>query len=118
MLTKNKGVERYNDGVVYIYRPKVTNNSDFAASINVKGVEDMRLILKLCFEERNRRQQDVEYAEQKGFTLSRKIKTRKVEPLGVKCKAVINRTLYDISDIDFTQTEAFLYLTEVRRLDT
>lgn len=108
---------RYNDGVVRIYRDKAKRNN-FAAKENVRILDDMEFVAKLDFEELSKRQQDQEFAEQIGFSLSMKIRTRLAPNLDSKCKAVIGDTLYDISYLDKTRTEAYLYLEEVRKIDS
>lgn len=108
---------RFNDGYAYVYREKARRN-DFNAKENARDVGDLDFVCKLAFEEMSKRQQDQEFANQQGFTLSMKIRTRFVPMVDSKCKVVINDYLYDISDLDKTRTELYLYLEEVRRLDT
>lgn len=107
---------RYNDGVVYIYR-ETERRSNFGAKLNVKTLEDMKFIAKLSFAEQSKRQQDVQFAEQQGFSLELKIKTRFIKGIDNKCKAVINGYLYDISYVDTTKTELYLYMQGVGTLD-
>lgn len=78
----------------------------------------MTFVCKLDFAELSKRQQDQEFAEQAGFALSLKIKTRNAPGVDSKCKAVIGNMLYDISYMDKTRAELFLYLEEVRKLDS
>lgn len=108
---------KYNDGIVSVYRER-PKRTDFAAKQNVSTLADMDFIVKLAFEESSRREQDIEFAEQQGFTLSLKVKTRLYGGVDNKCKAVINGYLYDVSECDKTRTEMWLFLTEVRKLDT
>ena len=105
----------YNDGVVSIYR-EIERRSNFSAKLNAKMLEDMEFIAKLAFSEQSKRQQDVEFAYNNGFQLSCKVKTRYVRGIDNKCKAVINGFLYDVSYVDTTRTEAFLYLQGVGEL--
>lgn len=102
----------YNDGMVFIYREK-DRRSNFSAKINAATLQDMELIAKLAFSEVSKRQQDVEFAQQQGFTLSLKVKTRYIKGVDNKCKAVIDGYLYDVSYLDATRTEMFLYLQGV-----
>lgn len=102
----------YNDGMVSIYREK-DKRSNFSAKINAVSLNDLELVGKLAFAEASKRQQDVEYAQQQGFTLSLKIKTRYIKGVDNKCKAVIDGYLYDVSYVDSTRTELFLYLQGV-----
>ena len=106
----------YNDGVVHIYREKERRN-DFNAKKNVSLLDDMTFICKLDFAEASKREQDLQFAEQSGFSLSMKIKTRFVKEVDNKCKAVIDGYLYDVSYIDKTRTEMFLYMEGVKQLD-
>ena len=108
---------RYNDGVVSIYREK-PRRTDFAAKQNVSALDDMDFVVKLAFEESSRREQDVDFAEQMGFSLTLKIRTRYFVGVDNKCKAVIGNYLYDVSYVDKTRTEMWLYLQGVRKLDS
>lgn len=114
---KNNRFTRFNDGVVSIYREK-EKRSNFAAKENVRALDDMTFMCKLDYEQLSIRQEDVEFAEQSNFSLSLKVRTRYVKSVKSKCKAVIDGTLYDISYIDKTRTEMYLYLEAVRELDT
>ena len=107
----------YNDGVVFVYREKERRN-DFNAKKNVSLLDDMTFICKLDFAEASKREQDLQFAEQQGFSLSMKIKTRLVKEVDNKCKAVIDGYLYDVSYIDKTRTEMFLYMEGVKPLDS
>lgn len=108
----------YNDGVAFIYRDKADNKSNFGAKENVTMLDDMDYIVKLDYEECSKREQDLEFAEQMGFALSLKIKTRYFKAVDNMCKAVIDGYLYDVSYVDKTRTEMWLYLEGVRSLDT
>ena len=108
---------RYNDGVVAIYREK-PRRTDFAAKQNVSALDDMDFIVKLAFEESSRREQDIDFAEQMGFALTLKVRTRYFCGVDNKCKAVINNYLYDVSYVDKSRTEMWLYLEGVRKLDS
>lgn len=106
---------RYNDGVVSIYREK-PRRTDFGAKQNVSALGDMDFIVKLNYEESSRREQDNEFAQQLGFSLSLKVRTRFFAGVDNKCKAVIDGYLYDVSYVDKTRTEMWLYLEGVRAL--
>ncbi len=103
---------RYNDGVVFIYRD-TDRRSNFGAKMNVKSLDDMTYVAKLSYAEQSKRQQDMEFAEQMGFSLALKIKTRFIKGVDAKCKVVINNYLYDVSYIDATRTELYFYLQGV-----
>lgn len=114
---RKKQAKRYNDGVVHIYREK-GRRSNFNAKQNVSVLGDMDFIVKLAYEELSKREQDLEFAEQNDFSLSLKIKTRFVDGVDNKCKAVINGWLYDVKYTDKTKTDIYLYLEEVRKIDS
>ena len=116
-MQNRKKFGTFNDGVVKVYREK-PRQTDFNAKRNVATIDDMIFIARLDFEEKSRREQDAQFAEQNDFTLSLKIKTRLLNSIDNKCKAVIDGTLYDVSYLDKTRTEMFFYLSEVRKIDT
>lgn len=111
---KNK-FNRYNDGVVSIYREK-EKKSNFGAKENVSVLDDMDFIAKLDFEESTKREQDIEFANQNDFSLSLKIRTRYLPSVDNKCKAVIDGYLYDIKYVDKTRTEMWLYMEGVKKI--
>lgn len=108
-------LETYNDGVVHVYRAK-EKKTDFNAKRNVSGLDDLEPVVRLAYEEASRREQDLQFAEQNGFSLTLKIRTRAVPGVDNKCKAVIDGYLYDIHYTDKTRTEMWLYLEGVRKL--
>ena len=108
---------RYNDGSVKIYREK-ERFSDFSAKQNVDVMDDLDFVCRLDFEELSKREQDLEFAEQNDFSLSLKIKTRYVKGIDKQMKAMIDGYLYDISYIDKSKTELFLYLEGVKPIDS
>ncbi len=114
---RKKQVKRYNDGIVGIYREKPKYTS-FNSRKNTTTLDDMEFVVKLAYEEMSKRERDLEFAQQNDFSLSLKIKTRFVNGVDNKCKAVIAGYLYGISYIDKTKEEMFLYLEEVRKLDS
>jgi len=115
-MRKSKEFETFNDGVVSIYREK-PRETDFSAKRNVSTLDDMDFIVKLNFKELSKREQDLEFAQQNDFTLSLKIKSRLVNGVDNKCKAVIDGYLYDVSFVDKSRTELFLYLEGVKAID-
>ncbi|MCD8190166.1 MAG: hypothetical protein LUD78_08135 [Clostridiales bacterium] len=110
-------VKAYNDGLVVVCR-ETLKQSSFAARIDTAAEEDLEELYTLCFAEQSRRGQDVDYANQMGYRLDRKISTRR--PPGLKidtqCAAKIGAMLYHVSDVDITETEIYYSLTEVREL--
>lgn len=105
----------FSDGVVQICRLK-DRKTDFGARRNALTSEDLEPVVKLAFSEASKRQQDLEFAEQSGFQLAMKVRTRYVPAVESKMKAVIENYLYDISYIDKSGREMFLYLESVRKL--
>lgn len=116
-MARQNEFARYNDGVVKVYRD-IAVRTGFGAKQNTRGLDDLEFVVKLDFEEMSKRQQDQEFAEQNGFSLSMKIRTRRFDGVDSKCKAVIGDTLYDVSYLDKTRTELYLYLEEVRKIDS
>ena len=108
---------RYNDGVVSIYREK-GRRTDFNAKQNVSALDNLDFIVKLAYEESAKREQDLDFAEQHGFSLSLKVRTRYVDGVDNKCKAIIGGYLYDVSYIDKTRTEMWLFLEGVKKIDS
>ena len=114
-MQKRSEFSRYNDGVVHIYRD-TDRRSNFGAKLNVSSVDDLQFIAKLSYAEQSKRQQDSEFANQMGFSLDLKIKTRYIKGVDNKCKAVIDGYLYDIDYVDSTKTDLFLYMQGVGSL--
>lgn len=112
-----KTFPKFNDGVAGVYREK-ERSTGFNAKINAKGLDDLDFVCKLDFEQMSKREQDQEFANQNGHSLSMKIRTRYVNIVDNKCKVVIDSTLYDVYDIDKTRTELYMYLEEVRKIVT
>ena len=106
---------KFNDGVANVYREK-KRTTDFAERKNAKGIEHLDFICKLDYEQMSKREQDQQFANDNGHSLSMKIRTRYVYLVDNKCKIIIDKTLYDIYDIDKTRTELYLYLEEVRSI--
>ena len=105
----------YNDGVVSIYREKV-KRSNFGAKENVSALEDLDFIAKLDYEESSKREEDLSFAEQNGFSLTLKVRTRYLPIVDNKCKAVIDGYLYDIAFVDKSRTEMWIFLEGVKKL--
>ena len=115
-MSKHK-LSTYNDGVVKLYRER-PRKTDFNAKKNVATLEDMDFVVRLDYEESSRREEDLEFAEKSGFSLTLKVRTRAVPGVDNKCKAVIDSYLYDVQYIDKSRTEMWLYLEGVKKLAT
>lgn len=113
MLKSKKHLPTYNDGMVGIYRER-ERQTDFGAKRNVTALDDMDFVVGLAFSECSKRIQDMEFAEQSGFSLSLKVKAHYRPEVKVKHKAVISGYLYEIKYIDKSSREMFLYLEGVR----
>lgn len=106
----------YNDGVVEVYRQR-DRMTDFNARRNVGSAEDLgELVATLAYYECSMRVQDLEFAEQSGFSLAYKVKTPYLAGVQAKHKAVIGRMLYDIAHVDKAGREMYLYLEGVREI--
>lgn len=116
-MQKRPEFARYNDGVVHIYR-ETERRSNFGAKLNATALDDLQFIAKLSYAEQSKRQQDIEFANQQGFSLELKIRTRFIKGVDNKCKAVIDGVLYDINYVDATKTELYLYMQGVGNLVT
>lgn len=101
---------KYNDGVVSVYR-EIERLSDFNAKRNSNSLNNLTFIVKLDFEESSKRIEDLEFAEQNGFDLNLKVKTRKFKTIDNKCKAIVDNMIYDINYVDYSKNEMFLYLS-------
>ncbi|MCR5704965.1 MAG: phage head closure protein [Eubacterium sp.] len=114
---KKSKFDRYNDGVVSLYRMTETK-TDFNARKNPKSVDDMELIYRnLHFGRLSKRNQDMELAEQSGFKLTMKIKVPRISGVTAKDMAVIGTMLYSIKYMDEDDNNSYLYLEGVREID-
>lgn len=108
----------FNDGVLTVCREK-DRKTDFGAKRNASTLADLEEIVTLAYQESSKRAQDLEFAEQAGFQLSMKVKTRFRPEVSSKHKAVIGGYLYDIRYLDVSRAtmEMYLYLEQSRRLE-
>ena len=109
MLKKQRKLPTYNDGVVSIYREK-PKSASFGAKINPESIDDLDFVVKLGYASQSMREQDFVAAEQRGINVSTKIKTHLSPGVDAGCKALINGLIYDVSYVDPTRTELYLYL--------
>jgi SPP1 family predicted phage head-tail adaptor len=115
-LQKLDSLPTYNSGVVNICEAVAGDTTSFGAKTNINSLDDLTEIAKLNYSELSNRVQDFEFAEQHGFSLSLKIKTRYKSGIDNKLKALINNYLYDIQYIDKTPKELYFYLEGVKQL--
>lgn len=115
MKKKTQGL---NDGYISIYTQK-DNKTDFSAAITPKNLEDMDKCVDLAYKEQYKRQQDYEFAESSGNTLSLKVRSLLYEEVSTKHKAVIGNTVYSIFKIDHEKEDRvmYLFLEEERKLE-
>lgn len=112
----------YNDGVCQIVLSKGSKVSDFAARENDRVKEDFDIIYTLPFAEMSRREQDLEFCEAMGRSLTLKIKTRLVPNVKSQHNVIVlnakKSVLYSIinADPDRKNNELYLYIEEVREL--
>lgn len=105
------------NGVLSVYRDKGAK-TDFSALKNPKSLSDMEFIVKLNFQECTKRTQDLEFAEQNGFSLDMKVCTRYIPDVTSKYKVLIGSDLYDLRFFDKSNKEMYLYLSFVRKIDS
>lgn len=110
--------KRYNSGSLSLARDKGTSGT-FSQKLNPKSLEDLDVYQRtMHFERLSIRQEDVEFAEQQGISLSMKVRIRLVPGVKVGDRAVIGGYLYNVSHLDPDDTDLYLYLEGVRQLDT
>lgn len=110
-MTK-KTPNNYGDGVAKIYRKKDIEK-------NVKSLDDLEYLGYLCFTEKSKRQQDIEFAEQRGANLTTKIATPDLIPPDSDYNVVIDGVIYAIIYVDHDKKnrELYFYLEEVRKIE-
>lgn len=108
----------YNDGYIRIYK-EIPKKTDFSAKKNVKSLDDLEFIVKLAYDECNKRQEDLDFAESSNRSLNLKVKTRFYDNLKNEYKVTLENILYDIIyiDTDRRNRELYFYLEEVRSLE-
>lgn len=116
MLQAKKELPTYPDGVLGIYKAK-PRKTDFAARRNIEKRSDMEFVASLCFNTQTIREQDYEFAERASFKLALKVKTPRFDLVTSDHLALIGTTLFDVSHIDKTKDEMYLFLEEVREID-
>lgn len=106
-----KKTSSYSDGVAEFYKKKNTEK-------NVKSLDDLEYLGFLCFEEKSKRQQDIEFAEQLGANLTMKIATPDNEDMDSGRNVLIDDVVYAIIHIDRNKKkrELYFYLEEVRKI--
>lgn len=106
----------FSDGVVSAYRER-ERGTEFGARRNPRSLEDLELVVTLCYEEMTCREQDFEFASMRGFSLSKKVRTHHRPEVDSGCRALIGDDLYSIGHIDRSKSEMYLYMTSVGKLE-
>lgn len=107
----------YTDGIMYICRES-EQKSDFGAVKNAKRESEIIRTGKLAFREMSKRDEDLEFAESHGRTLTIKVATRLYPDISKLDQIIIGSVLYSILKIDISREkrENYIYLEEVRSL--
>lgn len=116
MLKSRRPLPSYPDGVLEVCKAK-DRKTDFGARRNVEKKSDTEFICSLFYCSQTIREQDYDFAERSSFNLSLKVKTPRFDLVKSDCLALIGAKLFEISHIDTTETEMYLYLEEVRDID-
>lgn len=108
---RKRKMQSYNDGIAKAYIKKEKNK-------NVRTLEDLEYVGFLCFQEKSKRQEDIEFAEQRGNQLTLKISTPDNGDMDSDRNLVIDDVIYSIIHIDRDKEkrELYFYLEEVRRI--
>lgn len=109
---RKKRAEKYVDGVAKFYKKKDIEK-------NVKSLDDLIYSGLLFYEEKSKRQEDVEFAEQQGGQLTLKIATQDDGNMESDRNVIIENIIYSIIHIDRDKkkNQLYFYLEEVRRLE-
>lgn len=116
MLSQKRMLPSYSDGWAAIYSHEPSRTS-FGAAEDGRRVRERDLVCRAAYRLCSKRDQDYEFAEREGFELSLKICAMRRPGIDPSCRAVIGGTLFDISHIDLTAREMYLYLKEVGKAD-
>lgn len=116
MLKGKRHLPTYSDGVAGIYRER-DRDTNFGARRNPRKLDDMALVVALCYKEMACREQDFEFANLRGFTLSKKVRTHKAPDVDSDCRAVIGDDIYSIAYIDKSKRDMYLYMTSVGKVE-
>lgn len=116
MLKNKRMLPTYPDGVVKIYREK-DRKTDFGAKRNSRSLDHMDHVVDLAYAQKSCREQDFAFAEQQSFTLSMKVCTPLFDLVDSRCKAVVGNDLFDISHVDKSKREMYLYMSSVGELE-
>ena len=113
----NRKTQGLNDGYIGIYTPD-REKTDFNAEISPKGINNMTYVMDMAYKGEYKRDQDYEFAEASGHSLSLKVRTLLYEKISKEHKVILNGTLYNILKIDYARSDRvmYLYLEEERKI--
>lgn len=111
VIMRKRKKRRYNDGIAKFYEKKDERR-------NVKSLDDLKYLGFLYFDEKSKRQEDIEFAEQHGNQLTLKISTQDDGNMDSHRNVVIGNVIYSIINIDMDkeESELYFYLEEVRKI--
>lgn len=108
----------FNDGYLFVVEVNKAP-SDFGAKKNAETATDLTKVVKLAYQTMSARDDDLDFAERQGRTLSMKVRTRAVPCTMKKTHSVvIGNKLFSIVklDIDREKGEMYFYLEEEREV--
>lgn len=116
-MQKRSRFSTFNDGMLFV-GTVTSGTTDFGAVKNATKSSDIKKLFKLAYNEMSKRDEDMDFAESQGHTLSMKVKTRHNDGVSMQNQIIIGKTLYSIYklDCDRSKQEDYLYLEEVRKL--
>lgn len=109
---KGRKKNSYSDGIAEFYKKKDIKK-------NVRSLDDLEYLGFLYYDEKTKRQQDIEFAEQLGNHLELKIVTPDDGNMDANRNVIIEDVIYAIIHIDGDKEkkELYFYLEEVRRIE-
>lgn len=118
-MKKNKSnVKAFTSGVAFFYLPNFEKNKS-GVTIKTRNLADYKKVCSLKYNEKFKRQSDIEFANSIGRSLSIKISTPIYKKIDTRMVAVINKTIYSIynTDPDNESRELFIYMEEFGNVD-
>lgn len=115
-LKRRRKLPTYPDGIVSFVK-SVKASSTFSAKQNPTTLRDLEILMCGVFAFETLREQDIDFAEQMGTTYSLKIRTPKMPGVNANQKALIGSMLYDVSRVDPSKYELYIYLEGGQEID-
>lgn len=114
---KKSKIPIYNSGMLFVCQKK-EKASDFGAAENTVKKCDLKILLKLMYAEMSKRDEDLEFAQSSGHSLSLKVKTKLHDGVSNSEQIIIGNVLYSIYKVDFDRqkNEMYLYIEEERKI--